>query len=556
MDETTMRDLARRLLDALPDVVTDRQEEIDVRRLLVDALARPSGEARRSLRRVFQRESVRPWVSRQRPAEQDEFKLPLGDDRPARYLTGEVLDEVAVGAAISLEVSVTRHARDLSAKLRPFAMPPDGAWVDLALRPGGLTAKTGTAERTFTPPDEAGQDSDPVLFVLEAPSPGVYRPSVRAYVGGKFVGELVMEIVAGAGGSGVTRVHSATLDDLHGNPDEIAIDIAHDGGNHYVYRLYDGNAAAPVRHTVLSDRLLEMLHTDLTSMATRRAFKDAGGARYHLANLGRKLWREAFPEAIKESLLEHLSVAKGKRMTVVSDLHAVPWELLHPSRPAETGGFLAELLPVLRRVSGDEHEYSRRLRLNPAAYVCPPTSPGVDEELKAVKRILGPDVRHLPLIGDLAGLTALLRDGRFGLLHLACHNESSARRWDRVQLGGGPFTPVDLEEARSRRSLRTTRPLVFFNACRTTGGAADTRIDSWAANFLAAGAGAFVGSVWPVRAGTARTYAEAFYSAFVGDKQPLGEASQTAREAIKHDEDPTWLAYAVYGRHSATAIGS
>lgn len=551
-----MRELGHRLLDVLPDVVTDPRERAEVRHLLQEALAQPpGGQVIRKVRRVLQRGSIRPWLAQQRPAERDALKVPTDDDRPARYLTGEVLGEVVVGRRFSVEVSITRFAHDRSAKLRPFAVPPEGVSVDLALRPAGLTTETDTAQPIFVPPDETNRDSDPVLFVLKAPGPGVYRPSVRAYVGGKFVGELIMEIVAGSHGGTTPRVHSAIVDDLERDPDELAVDITHVAGNRYAYRLFTEHGSSHAYHTVLSDELMTTLHGDLTYMATRRAYRDARDARSHLENLGLLLWRKAFPELIRESLLEKLSVVKEKRVTVVSDLHAVPWELLYPARQAGKGKFLAELLPVLRRVSGERHSYPRRLVLNPAAYVHPPTSPDVGPELSAVKRILGTNVRHLPLVTDLAGMNNLLRQGGFGLLHLACHNESSARRWDRVQLAGGPFTPVDLEQAKSDTAFDGSRPLVFFNACRTTGGAADTRLDSWAAGFLAAGAGAFVGSVWPVRATTARTYAEAFYDALVHGKQPLGVASQRAREAIRHDDDPTWLAYAVYGRHSTTVTG-
>jgi hypothetical protein len=553
MDESRMRELGRQLLDVLPHVVTDQREQAEVRHLLQEALAQPSGQATRKLRRVFQRGAVRPWLAQQRPAERDELKLPTDDDRPVRYLTGEVLGEVTVGQRFSVEVSITRFAHDLSAKLRPFAVPPEGVWVDLALRSAGLGTRTDTAQRTFVPPDETNRDSDPVLFVLEAPSPGVFRPSVRAYVGGKFVGELIMEIAAGSHGGAVSRVHSAIVEDLDRDPNELAVDITHLDGNRYAYRLFTEDSSSHDYHTVISDELMATLHGDLTYMATRRAYTDPGDARSHLESLGRRLWREAFPELIRESLLEQLSVVKDKRVTVVSDLHAVPWELLYPARRA--GGFLAERLPVLRRVSGGKYTYPRRLLLNPAAYVHPPKSPGVGEEILAVKRILGANVQHRPLITNLSEMTDLVRQWRFGLLHLACHNESSARRWDRVQLAGGPFTPVDLEQAKTDMASGSSQPLVFFNACRTTGGAADTRIDSWAANFLAAGAGAFVGSVWPVRSRTARTYAEAFYDALVHGKQPLGVASLRAREAIRNDDDPTWLAYAVYGRHSTTAVG-
>jgi CHAT domain-containing protein len=97
---------------------------------------------------------------------------------------------------------------------------------------------------------------------------------------------------------------------------------------------------------------------------------------------------------------------------------------------------------------------------------------------------------------------------------------------------------------------------VFFNACRSAG-----EIDwfgeslGWAPQFLNAGAGAFVGTLWPVRSRSALQFAEAFYDQLITHRQPLGTASLVARQATRDldDGDPTWLAYAVYGSPAATA---
>ncbi|MPY63326.1 CHAT domain-containing protein [Streptomyces spongiae] len=75
----------------------------------------------------------------------------------------------------------------------------------------------------------------------------------------------------------------------------------------------------------------------------------------------------------------------------------------------------------------------------------------------------------------------------------------------------------------------------------------------WAPQFLNAGAGAFVGTLWPVRSRSALQFAEAFYDQLITNRQPLGQASLAARQTIRdlHGGDPTWLAYAVYGSPAA-----
>ncbi len=72
----------------------------------------------------------------------------------------------------------------------------------------------------------------------------------------------------------------------------------------------------------------------------------------------------------------------------------------------------------------------------------------------------------------------------------------------------------------------------------------------WASHFMAAGAGAFIGTLWPVRSSQASLFAEEFYGALVTGAD-LGQASLTARRATKNHADPTWLAYTIYGDPAA-----
>lgn len=76
-------------------------------------------------------------------------------------------------------------------------------------------------------------------------------------------------------------------------------------------------------------------------------------------------------------------------------------------------------------------------------------------------------------------------------------------------------------------------------------------LGGWASAMLDAGAGAFVGTHWNVTDELASHFAQAFYKqALVG--VPIGEAAHAARQAIRDQDDPTWLAYAVYSLPGAT----
>jgi CHAT domain-containing protein len=147
-----------------------------------------------------------------------------------------------------------------------------------------------------------------------------------------------------------------------------------------------------------------------------------------------------------------------------------------------------------------------------------------------------------------------LLDGPPGVLHFACHNTFADDAGSTLSLEGGPLRPSDLAVSVQQHGLAQASPLVFFNACRTAGEVPGLmQMMGWAKQFMGAGAGAFLGSLWAVRSSAARAFADAFYRALVTDRASLGAASLAARKAIAGDDgDPTWLAYTVYGNPSAT----
>ena len=135
------------------------------------------------------------------------------------------------------------------------------------------------------------------------------------------------------------------------------------------------------------------------------------------------------------------------------------------------------------------------------------------------------------------------------MLHVAGHNVHDAQSpgGARIAFRDGDLTPTSLNQAQATRSLASARPLVFLNACRTSGSTVTaTGLTSWATRFADAGAGAIVGSSWAVRDTSARTFVEAFYDA-ARSGMGLGATAEQARAAIRAPGDPTWLAYTVFG---------
>ena len=112
------------------------------------------------------------------------------------------------------------------------------------------------------------------------------------------------------------------------------------------------------------------------------------------------------------------------------------------------------------------------------------------------------------------------------------------------------LTPEDLCGVVSNLGL--ARPLVFLNACQLGHGALSlTDIGGWAAQFLRAGAAAFIGAYWSVYDQAAHDFARAFYGRLLAGLS-IGQAAQEARAAIKPLGDPTWLAYTVFADPLAT----
>jgi CHAT domain-containing protein len=222
--------------------------------------------------------------------------------------------------------------------------------------------------------------------------------------------------------------------------------------------------------------------------------------------------------------------------------------------PGHDAGFLVEQFPVTRAIFG--WRPGRTLRLQPTRFVLPegsnPTNPAA-VEVEAIRRLLDPGQEPNAVISELTPLTDLISSGKFGLLHFACHNTYEPVGGSSIRFGRVRFTPTLLEVAAIQKALQGSAPTVFINACRSAGLAATyNRLDGWASKFLEAGAAAFIGSLWAVSEGASREFAEELYRR-LKHGLTLGDAVMEARQAAASTpDDPTWLAYTVYGDPRAT----
>lgn len=461
-----------------------------------------------------------------------------------RYLKAQCPESVAVGKPFSLLARIVSSG-PASAMLKPFDVPPQGRDVLLVVHAPGLRL-LGDQRLTVRVPAEG--DSEPVMFELRADEPGPRSVSITAWLGGSYLGELLLEITAERDRR--PGPHREAFAEIGAEPTEgaVALVVRYDPGQQaYRFEFRDEDNPDEVTSHLAYDPkpVVERLIASLDDLAKGRTGYSPAQARDYLLNKGAELWDELLPEPLRRQFWERQH--RIRQLTILADRDTVPWELLYPLDPDHDEGFLVEQFPVTRAVF--KRRLPRTLSLWPARFVLPMDSlPEAQGEIDAMRQLLDPAQPPDTVISALTPLQELISRGDFGLLHFACHNRFDPDDGSSIMLDHVQFTPTLLKKAAIGQVLARSAPTVFINACRSAGKSPTyNRLDGWASKFLEAGAGAFIGSLWSVTDGTAREFAEELYRQLQGGSL-LGEAVMRARQAAASQlDDPTWLAYTVYG---------
>jgi hypothetical protein len=514
----------------------------------------------RSVILLFRRRTVRAGVgavvaqaTTKGAAGSPRLKRP-GAAQPAarRYLKGQCPETVPVGEPFSLVASIV--LRDSGgAALKPFDVPATGSDILLVVHAPGMQL-LGRQRQVVHVPRTA--DSEPVMFELRADVPGPTPVSITAWLGGNYLGELVVEVTAERFGlRGQSRELVAEIVTEHADG-AVSLVVRYDPGQQlYRFEFRDEDNLDEVTSHLAYDPgpQVEQLITDLDNLAKHRSGYSSAEVREYLVNVGAGLWHELVPSELREQFWQRQN--RIRQLTILSDQDVIPWELLYPKDPGRDAGFLVQQFPVTRAVFG--HRPSQRLNLSPARFVLPEISPSrAQAEIKTLRRLLG-EKQPEAVISALTPLLVTILKGDFGLLHFACHNNYEPVAGVSITLDDRQFTPALLNTAVIERVLARSAPIIFINACRSAGVAAKyNNLDSWASKFLKAGAAAFIGSLWAVSDDTAPRFAQKVYSQLKSGTSLGSAVMQARKQALSQsgEGDPTWLAYTVYGNPRATTV--
>ncbi|NUL06894.1 CHAT domain-containing protein [Streptomyces lunaelactis] len=470
----------------------------------------------------------------------------------SRFLVAQMPSHAALSGPVSLIVrvptSVSSFDDEVSAPLRGFEPSGEGTPLTVIVQaPAGLVPQ-GPLEQTIMVASSG--DPAPARFSFLARGEGLHRVRVTAWAGGTFLTEIGLEVsVESDGPYEVGSPSAATVGEIRANPGEVTLLVDRVGGQ-YTFRLLSDRCiygavlaqALTANPEVATERAFAMLQR----LAAGRGDYTGGHARRWMKETGVGLWIEMVPDLIKEQfwqLRDHITA-----FSIATEHDVIPWELLYPIAPGRDEGFMVEQFPVLRNSLGQPR--SAALPIGEPHYVVSSRVPvNGSSEIESIRRILGSG----KIVNTLDDILSVIDAGTTGPLHFTCHNTfDTGGSGSSIALEGGPFVPALLNSAVARRALEGSSPLVFINACRAAGVVPQyTQMLGWAQQFMGAGAGAFVGTLWAVRSDSAQRFAEAFYASLSAG-EPLGAAAHQARCHAGHDAaDPTWLAYTVYGNPAA-----
>jgi hypothetical protein len=280
-------------------------------------------------------------------------------------------------------------------------------------------------------------------------------------------------------------------------------------------------------------------------------------AQRKLASKGSTLFQQVFPPNLQVLLW---SLRKRIHTVQIKSIEPwIPWELCklqgQENGKIVEGPFFCEAFAITRCLDGLARKPT--LSLKKLALVIPKDS-GLPYAAKERDYMLslsngGRKVERIP--ATFLTVQEALAKGEYDGWHFTGHGGFRGPDPNRSAMlleKSEEMTPEDLSG--ETRNLGLASPLVFLNACQIGRSAMSlTDIGGWAAQFLRAGAGAFIGAYWSIYDESAVAFAKAFYDKLLSGME-IGQATKEARLAIKPLGDPTWLAYTVFADPLAKVV--
>jgi hypothetical protein len=478
-----------------------------------------------------------------------------------RYPDISLRDKVALRQRCTLRVGLTREPvkEEFKSLMMAFEVPVGARSVAVDVL---VTAEDfeimGDDYRSMDVPVDG--DPDPILFQMVPQSIGEKKVKVEFFQDSRYIGGVTATttVVAAEEAIGAREVNTQGIVGFEGGapPPDLTLLITEsqfDGDQmRYKFKLHSPNHGL-FYHTVGEEltfsgspsKWMESLYQELGRLGDNARPEDIAET---LSTIGSDLYEKLFPKELKEIWEEHIK-GKVRSIMIISDEPWIPWEIIKPSYESETGDhveddFLCGSYLLTRWIAGQPPP--SHITVSHGALIAPIATdlPNVAREVT----FLTTELRNVEEIEPrLARVRRLLKSGGYHLLHFACHGSFDPEEHEQSVVyleGDDKLKSRDI--AGERRNFGKDRPFVFINACQTA--RADfslVGIGSWADKFINANSSGFLGSSWEVNDRLAYRFSEAFYSA-LRRGVTIGEAMREARNAIRGEADPTWLAYTLY----------
>ncbi len=489
-----------------------------------------------------------------------------GRESRAYFLNAGYNKSVKVEEELLLMVSI-----DLTQEDGP-ALPlmiEDESIVEIVVSPKNNLVPEGKQSHSIKIPDDTGKK---YRFRLRAADAGTGRFIIYAFIDGTELAHIELEVTVIAADSPATNAPQSIQSlpvNVHypGYPADLSLLITDSTVNDKRYLYFKLTAAdsqlncyfqpyGPVPLASDPARYFRSFYKDIEDI-NLKGEEHLEIATRRMEAKGAELYKALLPADLRQFLWN----IKERISTVIinSEEPWIPWEICRMTTEENgetlTDQFFCERFAITRWIPGKKAP-KNKLSLSKVALIVPKESnleyaPEEREQLMELFSHAGIEVTQIP--SNYLAVSDALSSGQYDVIHFTGHgivkdpdNPNSAYM---VLDGGQQFSPEDINGKVA--NLGKPGPVVFFNACQIGQLSMGlTGIGGWAEKMTGAGAGAFIGANWSVFDKFACDFAIAFYTRLIAGAT-ISAAVKEARNLVRGNRTPTWLAYTAFADPNA-----